>query len=54
MICSEGYTSSLAARSLQELGLKNSTDVIGGYKAVSELVVCEEVIFSCFVALLSR
>jgi len=33
VFCSEGYTSSLAARCLQELGLWNATDVIGGYKA---------------------
>lgn len=33
IICSEGYTSSLAAASLQELGLRNATDVIGGYHA---------------------
>jgi len=33
VFCSEGYTSSLAARSLQELGLWNATDIIGGYKA---------------------
>ncbi|KAH8594743.1 rhodanese-like protein [Bisporella sp. PMI_857] len=33
VFCSEGYTSSLAARSLQELGLWNATDIVGGYKA---------------------
>jgi rhodanese-related sulfurtransferase len=33
VFCSEGYTSSLAARALQELGLWNATDIIGGYKA---------------------
>jgi rhodanese-related sulfurtransferase len=33
VFCSEGYTSSLAARSLQELGLWNATDIAGGYKA---------------------
>ncbi|KAL3418211.1 hypothetical protein PVAG01_09926 [Phlyctema vagabunda] len=33
VFCSEGYTSSLAARSLQKLGLSNTTDIIGGYKA---------------------
>ena len=33
IFCSEGYTSSLAARSLQELGLWNATDIVGGYKA---------------------
>ena len=33
VICSEGYSSSLAAASLQELGLINATDVIGGFRA---------------------
>ncbi|BBZ30019.1 sulfurtransferase [Mycolicibacterium madagascariense] len=33
VLCSEGYTSSLAAASLQELGLR-ATDVIGGYHAL--------------------
>ncbi|KAJ7740905.1 hypothetical protein DFH07DRAFT_838373 [Mycena maculata] len=32
VFCSEGYTSSLAALSLQELGLLNATDIIGGYQ----------------------
>jgi rhodanese-related sulfurtransferase len=31
--CSEGYTSSLAARELQRLGLRNATDLEGGYWA---------------------
>lgn len=33
VICSEGYTSSLAAASLRDLGLTHATDVIGGYRA---------------------
>ena len=33
VICAEGYSSSLAAASLQGLGLFNATDVIGGFKA---------------------
>lgn len=33
IICSEGYTSSLAAAALQDLGLHRATDVIGGYHA---------------------
>jgi rhodanese-related sulfurtransferase len=33
VICQEGYTSSLAAASLQELGLHQATDVAGGYLA---------------------
>ncbi len=30
MLCQEGYTSSLAAASLQDLGIRRATDVIGG------------------------
>jgi len=33
VICSQGYTSSLAAVSLHDLGLTRATDVIGGYAA---------------------
>jgi hypothetical protein len=33
VICNEGYTSSLAAAALQDLGLLRATDVIGGYRA---------------------
>ncbi|WP_250285371.1 MULTISPECIES: rhodanese-like domain-containing protein [unclassified Frankia] len=33
IICSEGYTSSLAAASLQDLGLHQATDVVGGFRA---------------------
>ena len=33
LVCSEGYASSLAAASLQDLGLHNATDLDGGYKA---------------------
>jgi rhodanese-related sulfurtransferase len=33
VICAEGYTSSLAAAALQDLGLQGATDVIGGYQA---------------------
>jgi rhodanese-related sulfurtransferase len=31
--CNEGYSSSLAAVSLQELGLHRATDLVGGYQA---------------------
>ncbi|MFD4368891.1 rhodanese-like domain-containing protein [Rhodococcus sp. NPDC058521] len=34
IVCSEGYTSSLAAASLQQLGLRNATDLVGGYRAI--------------------
>ena len=33
VICSEGYSSTLAAVSLHDLGLTRATDVIGGYAA---------------------
>jgi rhodanese-related sulfurtransferase len=33
VLCSEGYTSSLAAAALQELGLHRATDVEGGFHA---------------------
>ena len=33
VFCSEGYTSSLAAASLQDLGLYRATDMIGGFHA---------------------
>ncbi|KAH6908639.1 rhodanese domain-containing protein [Coprinopsis sp. MPI-PUGE-AT-0042] len=33
VFCMEGYTSSLAAYSLQQLGLLNATDIIGGIEA---------------------
>lgn len=34
VLCSEGYTSSLAAASLHDLGLHRATDVVGGYHAL--------------------
>ena len=34
VLCSEGYTSSLAAASLIDLGLHRSTDVVGGFHAL--------------------
>ena len=34
VLCSEGYTSSLAAAALVDLGLRRATDVIGGYHAL--------------------
>jgi rhodanese-related sulfurtransferase len=33
VLCSEGYTSSLAADALRSLGLHRATDVVGGYHA---------------------
>jgi rhodanese-related sulfurtransferase len=36
VLCSEGYTSSLAAAALLDLGLCRATDVIGGYQALAQ------------------
>lgn len=33
LVCNEGFSSSLAARTLQLLGLFNATDVVGGFQA---------------------
>ena len=33
VVCAQGYSSSLAAASLQDLGLVNATDIIGGFEA---------------------
>ncbi|MGV0604552.1 rhodanese-like domain-containing protein [Mycolicibacterium sp. XJ1904] len=38
VLCSEGYTSSLAAASLLDLGLHRATDVIGGYHALKGIL----------------
>jgi rhodanese-related sulfurtransferase len=35
ILCSQGYTSSLAAAALQDLGLHRATDVVGGYHALA-------------------
>jgi rhodanese-related sulfurtransferase len=34
LVCNEGYSSSLAARSLRDLGLSRATDLVGGYQAL--------------------
>lgn len=39
VLCSEGYTSSLAAAALQDLGLHRATDVIGGYRALKAVAL---------------
>ena len=36
VLCSQGYTSSLAAAALQDLGLHRATDVTGGYQALAQ------------------
>jgi rhodanese-related sulfurtransferase len=33
IVCDEGYSSSLAAHTLQRLGLRNATDLCGGFQA---------------------
>lgn len=33
LMCDEGYQSSLAAATLQQLGLEHATDVVGGFQA---------------------
>lgn len=33
VVCNEGYSSSLAAATLQDLGLRRATDLAGGYQA---------------------
>ncbi len=33
LVCDEGYASSLAAATLQQLGLRNATDLDGGFQA---------------------
>jgi len=33
VMCVEGYTSSLAAASLQDLGVAGATDLAGGFRA---------------------
>ena len=40
VLCSEGYTSSLAAASLVDLGLHKATDVVGGYHALKAEGFC--------------
>lgn len=32
LVCNEGYSSSLAARSLRDLGLSRATDLVGGFQ----------------------
>lgn len=38
ILCQQGYTSSLAAAALQDLGLHRATDVIGGYEALAAVL----------------
>jgi len=34
LVCNEGYSSSLAAATLRQLGLRRATDLVGGYQAL--------------------
>jgi rhodanese-related sulfurtransferase len=36
LVCNEGYASSLAAAALQRMGLRNVTDLVGGYRALRD------------------
>jgi rhodanese-related sulfurtransferase len=42
IVCSEGYTSSLAAAALLDVGLHRATDVIGGYHALARSGVLDQ------------
>jgi 3-mercaptopyruvate sulfurtransferase SseA len=33
IVCNEGYGSSLAAATLQDLGIRRATDLVGGFRA---------------------
>jgi rhodanese-related sulfurtransferase len=37
LVCNEGYASSLAAATLQRLGLRDATDLEGGFQALLQL-----------------
>lgn len=43
IVCNEGYSSSLAAFTLRELGLPRATDLIGGYQAWKAVRTAEPV-----------
>ena len=34
LVCNEGYASSLAAAALRRLGLRNATDLVGGFRGL--------------------
>ncbi|MCP3420264.1 rhodanese-like domain-containing protein [Nocardioides pinisoli] len=43
LVCHEGYSSSLAARTLQQLGLRGATDLAGGFVAWAAYVASSQV-----------
>jgi rhodanese-related sulfurtransferase len=38
VVCNEGYSSSLAAATLRELGLRRATDLVGGFQALRDFL----------------
>jgi len=34
IVCDQGYSSSLAAATLRQLGLRRATDLVGGFQAI--------------------
>ncbi len=42
ILCSEGYTSSLAVAALLDIGLHRATDVVGGYRALAASGVLDQ------------
>ncbi|MGH9276084.1 MAG: rhodanese-like domain-containing protein [Acidimicrobiales bacterium] len=38
LVCNEGYSSSLAAATLRQLGVPRATDLVGGYRAWRALI----------------
>jgi len=41
IMCSEGFTSSLAVAALLDIGLRRATDVVGGYRALASVATSE-------------
>lgn len=39
LVCNQGYSSSLAAATLRQLGLRRATDLVGGFQALRELKI---------------
>ncbi|MDR3655298.1 MAG: rhodanese-like domain-containing protein [Mycobacterium sp.] len=44
ILCSEGYTSSLAAAALLDIGLHRATDVVGGFRALAASGVLDQLL----------
>jgi rhodanese-related sulfurtransferase len=42
LVCNEGFASSLAAETLQRLGLRRATDLVGGYRAWRQVAAGEK------------